>query len=48
MAGTYVRPDDVKTFGETAALSGGLGRFEGHYLINELLAAAEKIKKYGA
>jgi len=48
MAGKYVRPDDVKIFGETAAISGGLGRFEGYYLINELLAAAGKITKYGA
>ncbi len=48
MAGKYVRPDDVKKFGETAALSGGLGRFEAYYLINELLAATEKITKYGA
>lgn len=48
MSGKYVRPDSVTTFGETAALSGGLGRFEGHYLINELLAAAGKIAKYGA
>lgn len=48
MAGKYVRPDAVKTFGETAAISGGLGRFEACYLINELLAASEKITKYGA
>ena len=48
MSGKFVRPDNVTTFGETAAVSGGLGRFEGCYLINELLAAAEKLQKYGA
>jgi len=48
MAGKYVRPDAVKTFGETAAVSGGLGRFEARFLINELLAASEKITKFGA
>ncbi len=48
MAGKYVRTDAVTSFGETAAITGGLGRFEGHYLMNELLAAAGKITKYGA
>jgi len=48
MAGTYVRPDGVTSFGEKAAVCGGLGRFEAHYLINELLSAAGKIKKFGA
>ena len=48
MAGNNIRPDKVTTFGERAALSGGLGRFNACYLINELLAAAGKITKFGA
>ncbi len=48
MSGKLIRPDAVKTFGETAAVSGGLGRFEARFLINELLAASEKITKFGA
>lgn len=48
MSGKHVRRDAVETFGETAAIQGGLGRFEGKYLMNELLAAAEKITKFGA
>ena len=48
MAGTWIRPDAVTSFGETAAIQGGLGRFEARYLINELLAAAERLAKYGA
>jgi len=48
MAGEYVRPDDVSVFGEKAAINGGLGRFEAQYIMNELLATAGKITKYGA
>lgn len=48
MAGKYVRPDRVTAFGESAAICGGLGRFDAHYLINELLAAAGKLTKFGA
>lgn len=48
MAGTYIRPDNVKTFGERAAINGGLGRFDARYMINELLAAAGKSTKFGA
>ncbi len=48
MAGKYVRPDNINAFGETMAASGGLGRFDACYLINELLAAAGKLQKYGA
>lgn len=48
MAGTYVRPDRVTAFNENAAILGGLGRFEARYLINELLAAAGRLNKYGA
>lgn len=48
MAGQYVRPDNVDAFGESAAASGGLGRFDAKFLINELLAAVGRITKYGA
>jgi 2,3-bisphosphoglycerate-independent phosphoglycerate mutase len=48
MWGTNVRPDNVTTFSERAAANGGLGRFEGRFLINELLAATGKITKFGA
>lgn len=48
MAGECVRPDNVSVFGEKAAINGGLGRFEAQYIMNELLATAGKIKKYGA
>jgi len=48
MSGESVRPDDVTAFGERAAINGGLGRFEAHLLMNELLAAAGKITKFGA
>ncbi len=48
MSGKHVRPDRVETFGESAAVCGGLGRFEAKYLMNELLATAGRITKYGA
>ena len=48
LAGKYVRPDNVTVFGERAAATGGLGRFDAQYLMNEMLAAAGKITKYGA
>lgn len=48
MAGEHVRPDNVSVFGEKAAINGGLGRFEAQYIMNELLATAGKITKYGA
>ena len=48
LAGKHIRPDTVTAFGERAATGGGLGRFEARYIMNELLAAAEKITKYGA
>jgi len=47
MAGKWVRPDRVAEFNENAALCGGLGRFEARFL-NELLAAAGRLNKYGA
>ena len=48
IAGKNIRPDGVKSFGETDAISGGLGRFDARFLINELLAAAGKNTKFGA
>ncbi|MFC1607485.1 2,3-bisphosphoglycerate-independent phosphoglycerate mutase [Candidatus Latescibacterota bacterium] len=48
MAGTHVRPDTVTTFGDRAAAGGGLGRFDAHYMMNEMLGAAGKITKFGA
>jgi 2,3-bisphosphoglycerate-independent phosphoglycerate mutase len=48
MAGKWIRPDAVTSFGETAAIQGGLGRFEAKYLINELLAAGGRLTKFGA
>ncbi|MFC1508368.1 2,3-bisphosphoglycerate-independent phosphoglycerate mutase [Candidatus Omnitrophota bacterium] len=48
LAGEHIRPDTVTAFGEKVAIGGGLGRFEARYIINELLAAAGKITKYGA
>jgi len=48
MAGTHVRPDTVTTFGERAAANGGLGRFDAHLMMNELLSSAEKLTKFGA
>jgi len=48
MAGTSVRPDRVAEFNENAAICGRLGRFEAQYLINELLASANRLAKYGA
>ncbi|MFA6471530.1 MAG: phosphoglycerate mutase, partial [Candidatus Latescibacterota bacterium] len=48
MAGKYIRPDKVNAFNESEAVCGGLGRFEAQYLMNELLASAERLSKYGA
>jgi 2,3-bisphosphoglycerate-independent phosphoglycerate mutase len=48
MAGKHIRPDKVNAFSESAAICGGLGRFEAKYLMTELLAAAERLTKYGA
>jgi 2,3-bisphosphoglycerate-independent phosphoglycerate mutase len=42
------RTDACQTFGETAALSGGLGHFEAIYLMPLALAHAEKLGKFGA
>jgi 2,3-bisphosphoglycerate-independent phosphoglycerate mutase len=48
MAGKHIRPDKVNAFNELAAVCGGLGRFEAKYLMNEMLASAGKLTKYGA
>lgn len=48
LAGESVRPDGVKSFGETAAICGGLGRFDAKFLMTELLSSAGKLAKYGA
>jgi len=46
--GNSVRRDGVGTFGEKAAICGGMGRFDGAGLMLELLAHAGKMKKMGA
>lgn len=48
LSGQFVRPDTATAFGETACITGGLGRFPAMHLMNELLALAGKITKYGA
>lgn len=42
------RPDACQSFGETAALQGGLGHFEAVYLMPLALAHAGRLGKYGA
>jgi len=42
------RPDACQTFGETAALGGGLGHFEAIYLMPLALAHAGRLGKFGA
>lgn len=42
------RPDACQTFGETAAIMGGLGQFEGKYLMSLALANAGRMNKFGA
>jgi 2,3-bisphosphoglycerate-independent phosphoglycerate mutase len=42
------RPDACQTFGETAALAGGLGHFEAKYLMALALAHAGRLEKFGA
>jgi len=46
--GKTVRRDSTTSFGERAAICGGMGRFEGSALMLELLAHAGKLKKMGA
>ena len=47
VAGTC-RPDACQAFGETEALSGGLGHFEAIYLMPLALAHAKRLAKFGA
>ncbi len=42
------RTDGCTTFGENAALAGGLGQFEAKYLMPLALANAQRLGKYGA
>jgi 2,3-bisphosphoglycerate-independent phosphoglycerate mutase len=42
------RPDACQTFGETAALAGGLGHFEAKYLMTLAMAHAGRLEKFGA
>ncbi|HIQ20631.1 MAG TPA: phosphoglycerate mutase, partial [Planctomycetes bacterium] len=42
------RPDACQSFGETAALTGGLGHFEAKYLMLLALAHAGRLGKFGA
>jgi 2,3-bisphosphoglycerate-independent phosphoglycerate mutase len=42
------RPDQCRTFTESAALSGGLGQFEAKYLMLLALAHAGRLGKFGA
>ena len=46
--GKWVRPDDVKTFGERACGRGALGRVRGLHLMPTLVAHALGLEKYGA
>jgi len=48
LAGPYCRPDRAGTFGEDAALMGGLGHFEGKYLMLLAMAHAGRLGKFGA
>ncbi|MBN2023046.1 MAG: 2,3-bisphosphoglycerate-independent phosphoglycerate mutase [Pirellulales bacterium] len=44
----FCRPDACMTFGETAALAGGLGHFQAIHLMPLALANAGRLGKYGA
>ena len=46
--GKNARPDASTSFGETAAVAGGLGRFPGAELMLQVLGDAGKLKKMGA
>jgi len=48
LAADTCRPDPCQAFGETEALRGGLGQFEGVYLMPLALAHAGRLAKYGA
>ncbi|MFH1277762.1 MAG: 2,3-bisphosphoglycerate-independent phosphoglycerate mutase [Candidatus Eisenbacteria bacterium] len=46
--GRLVRPDGVRTFGETACAGGSLGRFPATQILPLALASAGRLKKFGA
>jgi len=48
IAGNGVRPDAVSSFGERAAMSGGLGHMNGRDLMPELLNLSGRAEKFGA
>ncbi|MFH1923489.1 MAG: 2,3-bisphosphoglycerate-independent phosphoglycerate mutase [Planctomycetota bacterium] len=48
LAADRCRPDACRKFGETEALSGGLGHFEAKYLMPLALAHADRLAKFGA
>lgn len=48
IAGNGVRPDGVSSFGERAAMSGGLGHMNGRDLMPELLNLSGRAEKFGA
>jgi len=48
LASDTCRTDGCQSFGETAALTGGLGHFEAVWLMPLALAHAEKLGKFGA
>ena len=48
LAATTCRPDEVRQFGESACLRGGLGQLEAKYLLPLALAHAQRLRKFGA
>ena len=46
--GKTVRVDDVKEFGERTCLCGGLGRIDGHNLMNIILNFTDRAKYFGS
>ncbi|HVP11561.1 MAG TPA: 2,3-bisphosphoglycerate-independent phosphoglycerate mutase [Phycisphaerae bacterium] len=48
LAADTCRTDEVKQFGESHCLRGGLGQFEARYLLTLALAHAERLQKFGA
>lgn len=48
MSGDLVRPDACTSFGESDCVRGGLGQFQAKYLMSQMMAAAQRLEKYGA
>ncbi len=46
--GRHVRPDGVRSFGESACAGGGLGRFAAKEILPTALAHAGRLRKFGA